>query len=129
MFWNTFVGLCASIKKSPNAVCKDLGLSNATATYWKHGSIPHATTLLKLANYFGVSETIFNKKTKIHSQPPKNGVSDSEPNISQDNRTIDVILNGVSIPGVTNCSIQRDVETEIVLKIGCTKTTHEITGE
>jgi transcriptional regulator with XRE-family HTH domain len=32
-----------------------LGLSNATATKWKNGSAPRATTVRKIADYFGVS--------------------------------------------------------------------------
>lgn len=59
MFWETFVDLCNNIKKSPNAVCKELGLSNAAATYWKRGSTPNSTTLKRVADYFGVSTAYF----------------------------------------------------------------------
>lgn len=55
MFWNTFVELCSKNKVSPNAVCKELGFSNATATKWKNGSEPRDTTCNKIADYFGVS--------------------------------------------------------------------------
>lgn len=40
---------------SPNAVCAELKLSNATATKWKQGAMPTATTLRKIAQYFNVS--------------------------------------------------------------------------
>lgn len=55
MFWDRFVLLCNKIGKSPNGVCADLGLSVATATRWKQGSVPRDTTLKKIADYFGVS--------------------------------------------------------------------------
>lgn len=40
-------------------VCSELGLSTAIATKWKNGSIPRDTTLLKIADYFGVSVEYF----------------------------------------------------------------------
>ena len=40
---------------SPNAVCAELGLSTATATYWKKGTIPKIDALIKLSDYFNVS--------------------------------------------------------------------------
>ena len=55
MFWEKFVSLCAEKGISPNGACAELGLSNATATKWKNGSIPRNTTLKKVADYFGVS--------------------------------------------------------------------------
>ena len=55
MFWKNFVYLCNENKKSPNGVCMELGLSTATATKWKNGSLPRHTTLQKIANYFNVS--------------------------------------------------------------------------
>ena len=55
MFWEKFVSLCAEKGVSPNSVCAELGLSNATATKWKNGAIPRNTTLKKVADYFGVS--------------------------------------------------------------------------
>lgn len=55
MFWERFVALCNEKGISPNGVCSELGFSNATATKWKNGSAPRATTIRKIADYFGVS--------------------------------------------------------------------------
>lgn len=57
MFWEKFINLCNQKGISANAVCADLGLSNATATKWKNGAIPRATTLKKIADYFETSTT------------------------------------------------------------------------
>lgn len=54
MFWEIFVKLCNSINKSPNAVCKELGFSSATATFWKRGSQPRDSAVQKVAEYFKV---------------------------------------------------------------------------
>ena len=55
MFWEKFVSLCNEKGVSPNGVCAELGLSNAVATKWKNGSAPRASTVRKIADYFGVS--------------------------------------------------------------------------
>lgn len=55
MFWERFLRLCSQKGISPNGACSELGLSNATATKWKNGSMPRAGTLKKIADYFGVS--------------------------------------------------------------------------
>ena len=55
MFWQNFVSLCNKKGVSPNGVCAELGLSNATATKWKNGSTPRGSTLKKLVDYFGVT--------------------------------------------------------------------------
>lgn len=55
MFWERFTKLCKDNSTSPNAVCKDLGKSNATATHWKNGSMPKGDILSKIAQYFNVT--------------------------------------------------------------------------
>lgn len=55
MFWKNFVLLCHEKNTSPSAVCLELGYSKTMATNWKKGSVPRDTTLLKIADYFGVS--------------------------------------------------------------------------
>ena len=55
MFWNNVCQLCNSNNISPNRLCSELGFSVATATKWKQGAVPRETTLLKIADYFGVS--------------------------------------------------------------------------
>ena len=55
MFWRKFIFLCEEKNKSPSAVCLELGFSTTMATKWKNGSVPRDTTLLKIAEYFGVS--------------------------------------------------------------------------
>ena len=62
MFWEKLLILCNNKNISPNKVCTDLGLSNATATKWKNGSMPRGTTLLQVSEYFGVDVSFFDKK-------------------------------------------------------------------
>lgn len=55
MFWERFSELCYSNNVSANAVCAKLGLSTATATHWKNGTMPKGDVLVKIADYFDVS--------------------------------------------------------------------------
>ena len=59
MFWETLSNLCNERGVSPNGVCAELGLSNATATKWKNGAVPRQSTLRKIADYFGVPVSVF----------------------------------------------------------------------
>ena len=61
MFWRKFVDLCVKQNVKPNQVTKNLGLSTAAATQWKNGSVPHATTIQKIADYFGVPVSYFSE--------------------------------------------------------------------
>lgn len=56
MFYDVFVTLCANKGVTPVQVRKILGISQSTMASWKSRNLtPNATTLVKLADYFGVS--------------------------------------------------------------------------
>ena len=55
LFWKRFYDLCIENNTKPNAVCNLLGLSTATATHWKNGTVPKADAVLAISDYFGVS--------------------------------------------------------------------------
>lgn len=55
MFWENFSNLCNKNNISPNGLAKILSISSGSITSWKQGRVPHHNTLLKIANYFGVS--------------------------------------------------------------------------
>ena len=54
-FYDNYIKLCVAHDKSPTAVSKEIGLSNAAASGWKNGKKPSAVTKQKLADYFGVT--------------------------------------------------------------------------
>lgn len=55
MFKETFIRLCNERGVAPTAVCAEIGLSNATFSCWTETSVPRKATLMKIADYFGVS--------------------------------------------------------------------------
>ena len=55
MFWENFVKLCENARKSPTGVVSELQISRGSVTHWKMGKVPHHSTLIKIADYFGVT--------------------------------------------------------------------------
>lgn len=55
MFWIIFSNLCKENHISPNGLAKNLNFSSGSITHWKNGKVPHHNTLIKIADYFGVS--------------------------------------------------------------------------
>lgn len=53
-FYEKYLRLCANAGKSPSAAAEAVGLSRSVVVRWKSGSIPGDTTMLKLADLFGV---------------------------------------------------------------------------
>ena len=56
MFYDKYVKLCASVKRSPSAVAEDIGIKRSNVTHWKAGrNNPTDVTMAKIADYFGVT--------------------------------------------------------------------------
>lgn len=55
MFYENYVRLCNSVRKTPSAVAIEIGIAKPTVTRWKNGSFPNSSTLYKIADYFDVS--------------------------------------------------------------------------
>ena len=54
-FYENFVRLCAKQSKSQSAVAKEIGIEKSTVSRWAKGSVPRYTTLIRIAEYFGLS--------------------------------------------------------------------------
>lgn len=76
MFWDNFYRLCNEAGKSPNKVAADLGFSTAIATKWKKGTVPKWSTIVMIAEYFGVSpETLVSEQKE---KPAETEVDDDK---------------------------------------------------
>lgn len=71
MFFEIFGKLCAEVGKSPNKIAKELSISSGAVSEWKKGRIPQNATLLKLAQYFGVSVDYLLGKTNMKNDIPE----------------------------------------------------------
>lgn len=54
-FYEKYLCLCNSINKSPSAVALELKIGKPSGTRWKNGASPRDATVLKIADYFGVT--------------------------------------------------------------------------
>lgn len=72
MFWQRFTELCTAQNKFPNNMASELGFSSAASTHWKQGSIPRATALKKIADYFGVTVEYLKGETDIKNPADSN---------------------------------------------------------
>lgn len=54
-FYEKYVQLCNQVDKSPSAVAIELKLGKPSVSRWKSGTKPRDSSVLKVANYFGVS--------------------------------------------------------------------------
>lgn len=71
MFKENFERLCSKRGKAPSAVCDEIGLSRTMYSKWDNDSIPRKVTLIKIADYFGVTpESLVaeNEQKKVPSE-------------------------------------------------------------
>lgn len=54
-FKENFIRLCNEKGDAPTYVCAKIGLSNATFSCWTDESVPRKATLMRIADYFGVT--------------------------------------------------------------------------
>lgn len=55
MFKQNFTNICAKKNVAPSVVCRSIGLTPSTYSQWRDDSVPRKTTLIKIANYLGVT--------------------------------------------------------------------------
>ena len=74
MFWENFVRFCNSKEKAPNAVAKEIGIPSGSVTDWKNGRTPQHRTLIKIADYFGVTvDTLLGNEKTPSEEGEKDG--------------------------------------------------------
>lgn len=89
MFKNIFTKLCNEKGIAPTTVCQHIGLSNAAYSCWDENTVPRKTTLLKLADYFGVTTDYLLGKTDIKEKP---GTDVTPTELSEDIKKLNEIL-------------------------------------
>ena len=78
-FFERFSSLCKSVGETPNSVAKSIGASSGSVTAWKNGTEPRYSTVVKIADYFGVSvDYLLGKEENTPAENGKRAVSDDE---------------------------------------------------
>ena len=78
MFKENFERLCNESGKSPTAVCVELGLSHSVYSLWTEKTIPRRTTLIKIADYFGVTPESLVAENQPKKDPSQMGGQENE---------------------------------------------------
>ncbi len=84
MFWDNFYNACVQKGTKPNPLAKELNLASGSMTTWKNGKIPNGETLIKIADYLGVSVDYLLGRTE-------------NPNLSSINDSNNGIINNSSV--------------------------------
>ena len=76
MFKENFIQLCNKNGESPSSVCRKVGITPATFSCWTETSVPRQATLMRIADYFGVSVEYLlgNEKGPGTDAEPENGL-------------------------------------------------------
>lgn len=74
MFYDNYLRLCNSVRKTPSAVALEIGLTKPSVSRWKSGSMPTDATLQKVADYFGITVDELLGKEKQPTEGELSGV-------------------------------------------------------
>lgn len=66
MFYDVFIRLCSQTGKAPSSVCRELGIAPNSPKYWKQGQTPRPSTVKKVADYFGVDVSWFDRLNELY---------------------------------------------------------------
>ena len=77
MFYQKYVELCAQRQKSPTAVAVELGISRASVSGWKKGSVPRDAIIWRIADYFHIEPDFFYDDYE-QKEMPSDPISDHE---------------------------------------------------
>lgn len=55
MFKEKFIRLCNERGEPPTVVCQKIGITSSAFSKWTDQSVPRKATLMRIADYFGVS--------------------------------------------------------------------------
>lgn len=67
--YEVYIRLCNDKGKTPSAAAMEIGLSKSLVSRWKKGSIPSDATVIKVADYFGLSLNDLRKMQKEEKKP------------------------------------------------------------
>lgn len=95
-FYEKYVQLCNQVDKSPSAVAIELKLGKPSVSRWKTGSKPRDSSILKVANYFGVSPEWLKGETDDPSAGIKKDPIPKDGAVSEPKQKLRDLIDGLS---------------------------------
>lgn len=69
-FYDKYVELCSSAKKTPSGVAKEIGIHKSSVSCWKTGrNGPSDITIAAIAKYFNVPVSYFSDNSEVQNTP------------------------------------------------------------
>ncbi len=79
-FYKRLRDLCEERNMTVNELVKILELSSGSPTAWKNGAIPRNATLVKIADYFGVTKDFLSEEESENVPAASSGRNENAPN-------------------------------------------------
>lgn len=119
MFYDKFKELCAQKKISVSRAATDIGLSNSTPTKWKKtGATPDGSTLVRIADYFGVSVDALMGDSLLWLVAKDNGL-DAAANLMEGVAAKEIVRQvNEKAPAPLNQRDERDIEKRLEALLG-----------
>jgi len=67
--YEVYLRLCNEHGKTPSSAAMEMGLSKAMVSRWKKGSTPSDATMIKIADYFGMTLADLRKMEQDEKKP------------------------------------------------------------
>ena len=77
-FFERYADLCKATNETPNSVAKLIGASSGSVTAWKNGTEPRYSTIVKIAEHFGISVDYLLGKEKAPTENGERVLTDAE---------------------------------------------------
>lgn len=91
MFKETFIRLCNQKGESPSSVCRNVGITPSSFSLWTDESVPRKATLMKIADYFGVSVDYLLGNITLDLQHFASDQKEKEPTVTVDPKLLALI--------------------------------------
>jgi transcriptional regulator with XRE-family HTH domain len=92
MFKQNFINICIDRGVAPTAVLREIGIAHATFTNWTNDSVPRQTTLVKIADYFGITpDDLLRDPAEKASTPTAEPAEPNRPLSSFETEILDLI--------------------------------------
>lgn len=92
-FYENYVRLCAKEGKAPTFVGKEIGVEKSTVSRWAGGTVPRYATLIRIADYFGITvKELVGEEKEEEKKPEADNQRDDLVGYLEDMRTMGVLF-------------------------------------
>ena len=92
-FYENYIKLCARRGEYPTGVATKLGIEKSTVSRWARGATPRYATLIRIADYFGITvKELVGEEKEEEKKPEADNQRDDLVGYLEDMRTMGVLF-------------------------------------